>query len=248
VVDNSNEIEGGRMRDLLHDNFGDKVRYIKNQNLGYGQGNNVGITNATGDIICIMNPDVRFTEELLKNVIQRFRNPDVASVGYLQKTPFGGYSYFRMPEFFIPLWSSVINKVYNKFRIFNQYRSFLSGAFVFFRKSDFIQIGLYDENIFMYFEESDVAHRINKLGKKIIFDNTKSYLHLTESQTTNNPKLITIHAESLKYYFNKYKLNFNKYRRYKILELNIHKILFRFLGNDFRLEQTKIHLELLKKV
>ena len=36
------------------------------KNGGYGQGNNMGVKNSLGDIILIMNPDVRMVEPLFK--------------------------------------------------------------------------------------------------------------------------------------------------------------------------------------
>ena len=45
---------------------------------------------------------------------------------------------------------------------------YISGADIFFRKSVLDKIGLFDENIFMYGEESDICFRIKKAGFDVI--------------------------------------------------------------------------------
>ena len=249
VVDNSDaSLEAQQMKDFLEKNYFEKVKFIKNQNLGYGNGNNVGIKASTGEIICIMNPDVRLTEPLFQKTLQNFREKNVASVGYQQINKVSDYSFFKMPEFFLPLTTSLCTKWNNKKRIFNQTKYYLSGAFVFFRRKHFEQIGLYDEAYFMYFEEADVAQRLNRLKLKIVFDPSKSYLHLMEQKQDFNPKLLDIGSHSIKVYFKKYRLNLNRYINLRLIELYFHKWFFQFKGNQIRVEKARAYIQSLKKI
>jgi len=43
------------------------------------------------------------------------------------------------------------------------------GASFIILKEDFIKVGMFDENFFMYYEDTDLSYRIKKLGKKIIY-------------------------------------------------------------------------------
>lgn len=43
------------------------------------------------------------------------------------------------------------------------------GASFIILKDDFIKAGMFDENFFMYYEDTDLSYRVKKLGKKIIY-------------------------------------------------------------------------------
>lgn len=248
VVDNSPEDEGKKIKELLLSHFSDKVIFIKNKNLGYGQGNNVGIRKSKGHIIAIMNPDIRLSEPLFAKVVETFYNDNVASLGFKQINNAGDFSFFRLPELFFPITYSIINKIDNKKEKFNQYKHSLSGAFVFFRKEDFESIGMYDESFFMYFEEPDVARRLNASNKKVIYDHSKSYIHLMEQKESFNVQLLDIGSQSLKQYFNKHNLGLRKYLNLRIIELKIHLMIFKLLNNTDRVNKSKAYIKSLRKI
>lgn len=248
VIDNSSTEEGRKLEVLLKESYDEKIIFIKNENLGYGHGNNVGIRASLGNIIAIMNPDVRLCESVFYNALQHFDDSDVATVGFAQNNGSTNYSFFQNPEFFIPIISSLSVKNLNKKKQFDPKKYYLSGAFVFFRKSDFEKIGLYDESIFMYFEEPDVSLRFEKLGKKTVFDPSKSYIHLIEVKDEYNVKLLDIGTSAIKIYFDKHQLDLKKYIRLRLTELKIHKFIFTFLGKRNRVEMANAYIKSLTKL
>ena len=58
------------------------------------------------------------------------------------------------------------------------------GASIIMRKDDFIKAGMFDEDFFMYYEDTDLSYRIKKLGKKIIFypDSIVRHIHTGSSK------------------------------------------------------------------
>ena len=42
--------------------------------------------------------------------------------------------------------------------------NFVNGAFMFFRSDVFANVGGFDNNIFLYFEEMDICHRMRQIG------------------------------------------------------------------------------------
>jgi GT2 family glycosyltransferase len=62
---------------------------------------------------------------------------------------------------------------------------FFFGACFFIERSKFDDIGLFDENIFMYGEENDLHHRLRSKShlSKMIFDKEMAYLHLIENRS-----------------------------------------------------------------
>lgn len=246
VVDNSSKEEGIKLSRFLSQTYGGLVHLIKNENLGYGQGNNVGIRAATGDIIGIMNPDVRLTEPLLDDVEKHFVDEETGSVGFQQKNGFTDYSFFIKPEYFVPIVSSIELRIANKKQNFDATRYYLSGALVFFRKRDIEEAGLYDETIFMYFEEPDIANRLAKNGKKTVFDPSRSYFHMIEVKEAYNTRLLDIGTQSIKIYFSKYRFHLNSYIKLRLLELKIYKLYFWLTGNKLRREISAAYMSSLR--
>ena len=244
IVDNSSETESKKMFDMLRELYDGKLKLIWNdKNLGYGQGNNVGIDNSTGDFICIMNPDVRFTEPILLTVQKEFNsNPNLGMLGFKQ---IGGanLSYYLKPEFYLSILNSIVIKGMNRFNIFSQKYFYLSGAFLFLDKMKFKEIGKFDHKIFLYSEEPDISNRLRKAGYQIKFSNAHSYLHLIGDRTAWSDKGQQIWLDSKKYYFNKFHFNERKYWKLKSLDYKIKFYIAIVLGNrkrkDFSLNQLR---------
>lgn len=247
VVDNSSEKEGSVIKKFLEDQYDNKIIFLKNQNLGYGHGNNVGVKVAKGEIIAIMNPDIRLKENLFTKTVSHFEDQNVASLGFQQINDVSNFSFYRFPELHIPLIYSFINRRDNRKKKFDQNKYSLSGAFVFFRKKDFIVAGEYDNDMFMYLEEPDIARRINNLGKKVIFDPSAEYIHLMEHKDDYNYKLLDIGTKSIAIYFSKHKLDLEKYINSRVFELRLHKFIFPLLGKFKRVEKAQAYINSLKK-
>ena len=208
VVDNSDMAVGNETSRLIKDEFGDRVKFIKSdKNGGYGNGNNLGIKNSTGDIICIMNPDVLLCEPVFSHARSMFcKNKNLGMLGYKQ---LGGYSlsFYIKPEYQWLLLSSFFVKIYNKINYFNSKFMYLSGAFFFTDKKKIVEIGCFDENIFMYFEEPDLTNRFGCKNFDIIYNKTKKYIHLVELKKNISFEQFFFWIKSRIYYLDKYKYN-----------------------------------------
>lgn len=246
IVDNSSGQNAAEIKKiteayLLGENV--RVEYIHNtSNLGYGQGNNVGIKASTGEIIGIMNPDIRFTFFLLKDVLKKFENPQLGLLGYKQLGGFN-YSFYMKPEcrnkFF-----GFITKAINKLDMFFPKCFYLSGALFFVDKKKFEEAGYFDENIFMYYEEPDIANRLQKLGYKIKYDNTKSYDHLVGERVGWSEVTFNREMDSLLYYLKKYRINTKTYLKTMLSEVKIKLKIAKILKDKERINsfQNEIFL------
>lgn len=186
VVDNCSK-DYEVMAQKLNDQFGDAIKIVQNtKNGGYGQGNNVGIRLATAPIIMIMNPDVRLCEPIFDKVYNTFEsNPKVIMYGFTQRNEDGliGMS-TAWSNRVHPYISEPFRFILGKMNVYWQKYMYISGACFFVRKSSFEQVGLFDENIFMYNEEDDIHGRLLKLkGAIIVYDRALSYIHLHPSVT-----------------------------------------------------------------
>ena len=133
---------------------------------------------------------------------------------------------------------SQIIKVCNRLDLYIDGKMFISGADMFIRKDVFIKIGMFDENIFMYYEEPDLIRRIKLINKKTKYFKYKKIIHLEGKTSEKKETSIIRRLKSAHYYSLKNNLNFHKQLncelRYNYFKLIIYKI--------FRSKKAKICL------
>lgn len=218
IVDNkSQDIE--QLNGLLSSTY-KSVRLIENTtNGGYGQGNNLGIKNATGDVILIMNPDARCKEPIFKRALNQFNDTNCVLLGMKQwdEDLCEGESFRFDSPYSCFLKDLITLKIANKFGWFNSNRMYISGSCFFTKKEKFEEIGLFDENIFMYYEECDIKRRIiAKFGKNAIqYNKHMNYIH-AHPKGKFNAKSYSRSLDSMKYFSAKYDLDLERHKR-KIL-------------------------------
>lgn len=207
-----------------------KITYIFNsKNLGYGTAHNISIRKSIEEGVkyhLVLNPDITFNKGTLEKIIKymdshqeigllmpKILYPD-GSIQYLCKllpTPFDW-----ILRRFIPI-IKYIEKRNDLFELrFSGYDKiievpYLSGCFMFFRTQALKEIGLFDENIFMYGEDTDITRRIYKKYKTIFFPHTEA-IHEFHKESYKNFRMLLIHIKSAIYYFNKWGWFFDKER------------------------------------
>lgn len=183
IVDN-NSREPQPMFQRLQKQWGDDIICIENtKNGGYGQGNNVGIRCATAPIILIMNPDVRLIQPCLaKGILEFQKSKSLIMYGMKQMLtpdipstyPFGAT--LRINGYIRP----VIMAIAARLDTYLPRIMYLDGSCFFVRRSMFLEVGLFDEENFLYAEEDDIHYRLtHRFGYDIRYDKTLRYLHLT---------------------------------------------------------------------
>ncbi|MCD7932675.1 MAG: hypothetical protein LUH15_15715 [Tannerellaceae bacterium] len=92
-----------------------------------------------------------------------------------------------------------------RFTDYNQIMNvpYLSGCFMFLRTSVIKEIGLFDEHIFMYCEDTDLNRRIYQKYKTIYYPDV-SIVHNFEKGSHKNIRLLWIHIKAAVYYLNKW--------------------------------------------
>jgi GT2 family glycosyltransferase len=248
VIDNSNYIENRELFDYLETLYGNKIIKIKNKgNLGYGHGNNVGIGIATGEIICIMNPDVRLVEPLLRVVnTQYISDTKLCLLGFSQ---LGGsnLSHYIKPEYYIPILNPLLIKLTNRLNIFNSKFSYLSGAFFFIHKAKFQSIGLFDESLFMFFEEADICNRILAKNYSVKYMKEYKYLHFMNERNDFSRFAFEVGLDSLKHYTYKYKFSESRLLSNKIITLKFKLLLSNLNGNKNGSQNQRVELQMLSE-
>lgn len=223
------------------------IDIIKNENNGFGQGNNVGAKVANGEFLIFLNPDTILIEPIFKFVIQSFeKNPRLTLFGLklVNRDLEWNMSYYFIDKH--DFLSGQIIRLLNKFDIFFNNNMFISGANIFVRKNDFFNAGMFDENIFLYHEEPDLIKRIKSLGGRIRYFKSRRIIHL-EGQTVNSDEFaLKRRLESARYYSKKYGLSFQKQVKSEIRYNKIKLFIYKF-ANKQLIDSTKNKINVLKK-
>ncbi|WP_312078137.1 glycosyltransferase family 2 protein [Chryseobacterium sp.] len=226
VVDNNStvrDIEG------LNEIFPNVKLILSSINNGFGAGNNVGSSFASGKYLFLLNSDTILLNDAISELFAFFEQTKDAGIcgGNLYTLDLEPTISFelRRPGLFIYtinfLQEIFYKKLFNKIISFS-YRSnpqlirgYISGADFFVRKDFFEKVGKFDENFFMYYEEVDLTKRINDLGFYSYIVPSAKIIHLEGgSQKKESANKLKWMKESCSYYFKKH----NKFG-YRILEV-----------------------------
>ncbi len=206
------------------------IKLVKNKkNLGFAPANNQGIKKARGQYILLLNSDTIVKDNLLAEMVAWMEAHPKAGVvtaalinkdGSLQGT--GGYfpNLFRVFAwmFFlenIPLVDRLIkpfhpmhpNSPFYKGEVFFKkphQRDWVTGAFFLMRKKVVEEVGLMDEDYFMYVEEVDYCWRIKKAGWQVWFLPQWKIVHLGGASSTSEFALLSEY-QGIKIFYQKHK-------------------------------------------
>ena len=138
-------------KNLIEKKYKNVKVLIPDCNKGWGSGINYAIKKAKSKYIMCLDCDVSITNENISNLLKKGKT--LNSFGVL------------MPKIYKQNYKDLIigyDKI-NKLPIL----SFNTGCVMLFKKKTFLQIGSFDENYFLYFEETDFFTRCIKKNKKI---------------------------------------------------------------------------------
>ena len=197
VVDNCSKIEDYNLLKNNLTKYKKNIRLVRsNINTGFGGGNMYGTLFAKGEYLAFINNDILFTEDCLTSLLKyMIENPDVGVSTPQQlnrhQKPVSCFDYYhgvRKELFgrrFIELTSKKTkreNKLYTKTVTVD----FLQGCFMFFDTHKFAEIGGFDTNLFLYFEEMDVCYRLEKKGYTSVLVPETKFIHLHGKSTAKN--------------------------------------------------------------
>lgn len=218
VVDNASS-DQSKTFSLIQRVFGDKniLTFNSGGNVGYGRGNNLGISKTLSEIVIVMNPDVRLVKPIFSSIVSEFNKSNIglAGVSFVD----GSLPYYFKPEY-SNIYRSLLIKLYVKGNTYDSKKMYMSGSFLIFDRETFIKAGKFDEKIFMYYEEPDITNRILAVGKDVKWLKNLKVLHLAHGRKFNS-HLNSIQMHSFEYYCHKYRLPIVESYKRTILLLKI---------------------------
>ena len=158
VVENSNDT---KIKQMIESQFNNVNCILSGANLGYGRANNLGLKNVKTKYALILNPDATLEKSALENfLILVKQNLDFAIIGPMEQEKSASIS-------LIDKKNDSLIKVEN-----------VKGFAMFLNLEQFEEVGFFDENFFIYFEEIDLCKRLSKLNKKIYLSSEIKINHL----------------------------------------------------------------------
>ena len=154
LVENSNNLEFKKNFESKYDNV---ECILAEDNIGYGIANNLALEKIKTKYALILNPDTILNKSTLEEFIKATKLlPDFAILAPKEQNKYEKLS----------------ND--NKFELVNSVKGFA----MFLNLSQFRDIGYFDENFFLYFEDIDLCKRLTKKNKKIYLISNLKITHL----------------------------------------------------------------------
>ena len=209
---------------LLIDNGSDYTEYKKfstlkskvtlirsDKNLGFSGGNNLGIKyalDAGADYVLLLNNDTIVEPNFLKPLLNAFEEDTKAGIVAPQ------INYFSEPK---KIWSAggKISRLRGSgFAYSDKYddglykndksKDFVSGCCMLIKKDVFDEVGMFDDNFFLYVEDVDLCYRTIYAGYKIVVSGNSKIFHKVSGSTQGNlSKLPLYYATRNRLYFSK---------------------------------------------
>lgn len=200
VVDNGSTDGAPEAAAAAHAN----VRLVRAPgNVGYGSAANIGVASLPreDDWVLVCNPDTHVTPGALATLLEAAdTHPTAGVLGPRILEPDGSVypSARALPAIRTGIGHAIFSGVWPTNPWTKRYQQrdvsasdeatpvgWLSGAFLLLRREAFDQIGGFDSDFFMYFEDVDLGRRMTEAGWDNLFVPTATVVHIGGASTTN---------------------------------------------------------------
>jgi len=166
IIENSNNLS---FKNEIEKEYSNVNCFLTGQNLGYAKGNNLGLSKVKSDYVLILNPDAYLEKDTFDRLLSTAYNfKDFSIIGPAKQDEFSNFDSHE-----------------NQKDVFQV--SSLKGFAMFLNLEQFKEIGFFDENFFIYLEETDLCKRLKEKNKKIYLDKKVFINHLGGS--SHNEKI-----------------------------------------------------------
>jgi GT2 family glycosyltransferase len=181
-----------------------EVKIICNEgNLGFAKANNIGMKQSSGKYVFLINSDIEILHGCFESMISFMEvNPDIGMLGprilnpdrTLQPSCRGCKTLWNMF-----CRAASLDMLFPKMKIFGgREMAFwphdtirdveeLSGCFWMVTRKALDEVGLLDEDFFIYSEDSDWCKRFQKAGTRIVFSPEAQAIHYGGASSNNAP-------------------------------------------------------------
>ena len=156
IIENSKNI---KFKESIEKKYSNVFCELTGENLGYAKGNNLGLSKVKSSFALILNPDTLMKKKSIDNFFNTALKYDdfaIIAPAVQEKKDF-----------------KISEKNNNVFEVES-----VKGFAMFLNLDKFKDVGFFDDNFFIYFEEIDLCRRLKKLNKKIYLDSSIKIDHM----------------------------------------------------------------------
>ena len=156
IIENSKNI---KFKKNIEKKYSNVVCELTGENLGYAKGNNLGLSKVKSSFALILNPDTLMKKKSIDNFFNTALKYDdfaIIAPAVQEKKDF-----------------KISEKNNNVFEVES-----VKGFAMFLNLDKFKDVGFFDDNFFIYFEEIDLCRRLKQLNKKIYLDSSIKIDHM----------------------------------------------------------------------
>jgi GT2 family glycosyltransferase len=218
VVDNDSSDDSCEM---IKSRFPNVKLINNNSNLGFPKGNNIGVAQAKGDYICILNPDTVVAEDTFARILAfAEKQENLGIVGC--KLIDGSGNFLPESKRGIPTPFVALTKIFGLYKLFPNWEFFnryyaqhlsenetgkvdiLVGAFMIMKRNLYNEIGGFDENCFMYSDDIDLSFMALKSGKINYYFHETSVIHYKGESTVKDGLYMKRFREAMQFFYKKH--------------------------------------------
>ncbi|KZL48595.1 glycosyltransferase [Nodularia spumigena CENA596] len=221
LVDNHSQDDS---LDFVAENFPDIKIIRMSKNYGFGAGNNAGAKVARGKFLFLLNTDILLTNNILPHLIDLMQKRlDVGIIGTKLLFPDQSFQISVshkigiQGEFKSSKLHQYAENKYNLNSLEQDYQvikevDIVVGASLFIRAELFDNLGGFDENFFMYFEDSDLCQRVQNQGYKILYTPEVYLIHIRGHSMKKNANAMAVeYRRSQIYYYKKHRPGWERF-------------------------------------
>lgn len=195
------------------------IKLIENEaNLGFPKGNNIGVAQAKGEYICILNPDTVVAEDTFLKILNT-KNLQLNTGIIGCKLIDGAGNFLPESKRGVPTPWVAFTKIFGLYKISNffgkYYAQYLSeketgkvdilvGAFMVMKRELYLEVGGFDENCFMYSDDIDLSYLVLKTGKSNYYFHETSVIHYKGESTVRDGTYMKRFREAMQFFYNKH--------------------------------------------
>ena len=198
------------------------IKLIENkENSGFPKGNNIGVAQAKGEYLCILNPDTIVAEDTFTKIMKTENwqlNTGIVGCKLID----GSGAFLPESKRGVPTPWVAFTKIFGLYKLFpnsnwfNQYYaqhlsenesgnvSILVGAFMVLKRDLYLQVGGFDENCFMYSDDIDLSYMILKTGKSNYYFHETSVIHYKGESTIRDETYMKRFREAMQFFYKKH--------------------------------------------
>ncbi|MEC4003931.1 glycosyltransferase family 2 protein [Flavobacterium sp. SUN052] len=221
VIDNNSSDDSCEMIKTLFPT----IKLIENkENVGFPKGNNIGVAQAKGEYICILNPDTVVAENTFSKILDfvtlsavEVRNSQLGILGC--KLIDGTGNFLPESKRGVPTPWVAFTKIFGLYKVSNLFGKYyaqhltenqsgkvdiLVGAFMVMKRELYNEIGGFDENCFMYSDDIDLSYMALQKGKSNYYFHETNVIHYKGESTIRDEKYMKRFQEAMQFFYKKH--------------------------------------------